>query len=593
MWYGTRRPMVTTAPALLVVLSVVGLAEGLPPAPRAVPAHAVDIGSSTQLFVDDLLVANSSGLTRTMHSPDCSRVAVTADAPWERNFTVGMIGTSVLMDDDGKLRVWYSLRNSTLGCRPANVPASKNDQPPCSAHDPPQPNYEASAGKIYIGYAESTDGGETFTKPLMHKYRVRGSTANNFVTVASPGSNGLAIFIDPAEPRGSPHRYRGVSANLAMASPDGLNWTTIGTYDPPTSIPGGPPGVNNGSGAFDTQGVIFFDPKCVCYSFYTRWDRFDRNHGGPAGSEGGRAVRRARSKDLQLHNSTVRGSTTRRVGSWANQSVVMGADALDTSTHPYGTMDGGPVDIYGTTPWYVDHGGGFGWYFMVAVRFWHWGRPGPDQPVTGTKDLVLAASRDGENFSFVEHAPWLSPGLDGSVGSRQLWLAPPGPVRVGNEELYFVTRSNVDEYSGLSIDPKSPHGEWEAEIAMGKLRVDGLVSLDAAYTSAEDAAVLMTKPFVFAGRRLLLNLDASGGGSLFIELYVGGTEATASGSAPPLLTSKYLVHNGADLEVEFLNGGGAGPGAVNTTAIASLAGTPIVLVMRMQDCRLYGLRFAS
>jgi hypothetical protein len=580
-------------PALLAMLSSVVLVGGSvshPPqasAPSAVPV-AANIGNSTQLFVDDFLVANSSGLTRSMHSPDCSRAVVTADAPWEHNFTVGMIGTSVLMDG-GKLRVWYSLRNSTLGCRPANIPASKNDQPPCSAHDPPQPNYEASAGKIYIGYAESTDGGKTFTKPLMHKYSVRGSTANNFVAIASPGSNGLAIFIDPAEPQGSPHRYRGVSANLAMTSPDGLNWTTIGTYDPPASIPGGPSGVNNGSGAFDTQGVMFFDPKCECYSFYTRWDRFDQNHGGPKGAEGGRAVRRARSTRLQVTNSTVRGSTVRHIGSWVNQSVVMGADALDTSTHTYGVMDGGPVDYYGATPWYVDHGEGFGWYFMAAVRFWHWGPPGPDQPVTGTKDLVLAASRDGENFSFVEHAPWLSPGLDGSVGSRQLWLAPPGPLRVGDEELYFVTKANVDEYSGLSIDPKSPHGEWEAEIAVGKLRLNGLVSLDAGYTSSANAAMLTTKPFIFAGRRLLLNLDASGGGSLFIQLHLAAEFPATPRSA--LLTSNYLVHNGVDLEVEFWNGGDA-PGAVNSTAIASLAGTPVVMVMRMQDCRLYGLRFA-
>ena len=251
-------------------------------------------------------------------------------------------------------------------------------------------------------------------------------------------------------------------------------------------------------------------------------------------------------------------------------------------------MDGGPVDYYGSTPWYVDHGEGYGWYFMAAVRFWHWGPPGPDQPVTGTKDIVLAASRDGENFTFVEHVPWLRPGLDGSAGSRQLWLAPPGPLRVGDEELYFVTRSNVDEYSHLSIDPTSPHGEWEAEVAMGKLRVDGLVSLDAGYTSVEDAATLTTKPFVFAGSRLLLNLDASGGGSLFIQLYLA--TATASGSA--LVSSNYLVHNGVDLEVAFWNGSGK-PGAVNTTAIASLAGMPVVMVMHMQDCKLYGLRFAD
>jgi hypothetical protein len=32
--------------------------------------------------------------------------------------------------------------------------------------------------------------GLTFQKPLQHKYSVRGSDANNFIAVASPGSNG-------------------------------------------------------------------------------------------------------------------------------------------------------------------------------------------------------------------------------------------------------------------------------------------------------------------------------------------------------------------------------------------------------------------
>ena len=107
--------------------------------------------------------------------------------------------------------------------------------------------------------------------------------------------------------------------------------------------------------------------------------------------------------------------------------------------------------------------------------------------------------------------------------------------------------------------------------------------------SSANAAMLTTKPFIFAGRRLLLNLDASGGGSLFIQLHFAAEFPATPRSA--LLTSNYLVHNGVDLEVEFWNGGDA-PGAVNSTAIASLAGTPVVMVMRMQDCRLYGLRFA-
>jgi hypothetical protein len=118
--------------------------------------------------------------------------------------------------------------------------------------------------------------------------------------------------------------------------------------------------LNNGKGDFDTVGFIFWDPPANCYSFYTRYNRFDQNWGGPPGAEGGRAVRRARSFRLGEMNGSV--------GEWTNQSVVMGADALDTSTHTYGIMDGGPVDYYGATVWYVDLGAGFGTYFMAAVR---------------------------------------------------------------------------------------------------------------------------------------------------------------------------------------------------------------------------------
>ena len=139
---------------LLLQLLLVPAAAPQPPQPSAQSA-AISIGNSTQLFVDDFLIQSKVNLTRSMHSPDLSRVAIAADAPWERNYTVGMIGTSVILDD-GKIRLWYSLRNNTLGCRPANVPRHQSDQPPCDAHVPPQPNYVAAAGNIYIGYAESS-----------------------------------------------------------------------------------------------------------------------------------------------------------------------------------------------------------------------------------------------------------------------------------------------------------------------------------------------------------------------------------------------------------------------------------------------------
>ena len=46
------------------------------------------------------------------------------------------------------------------------------------------------------------------------------------------------------------------------------------------------------------------------------------------------------------------------------------------------------------------------------------------------------------------------------------------------------------------VDPKTPSGLAEGDIAIGHLRLDGLFSLDAPYSSAADAAVVETKPFV-------------------------------------------------------------------------------------------------
>ena len=95
-------------------------------------------GNAPQLFVDDRLIAaaGSANLTRSTHSPDCSRVVVTADAEWEENMTVGVLGASVIRDG-GRLRLWYPLRNSTLGCRPAGVPVSVDDRPNCRPVQPP------------------------------------------------------------------------------------------------------------------------------------------------------------------------------------------------------------------------------------------------------------------------------------------------------------------------------------------------------------------------------------------------------------------------------------------------------------------------
>ena len=219
------------------------------------------------------------------------------------------------------------------------------------------------------------------------------------------------------------------------------------------------------------------------------------------------------------------------------------------------------------------------------TRFWHYDFA---QVSTGKYDIVLGVSRDGASFTLLDRTAWLRPTLAGSKGSRRLWLSPPGPVRLGDEELYVVTRANTAEYAGdVSIDPQSPTGQWESEIVVGRLRKSGLVSLDAPYTSMGEASILRTKPLVFRGKRLLVNLDPGGGGSLTVVV------RERSSTGPVLLTSVPLVHNGVDVPVLF---GAASPlmgGNATAEAIAPLAGAPVQLTMVLRDVRLYGFRFAA
>ena len=606
---------------------------------------ALDIASSTQLFVDDFLVAQRVNVTRTMHSPEASfRVAIRPDAAWEKGYAIGVIGTSVVhVDDQGTdaahaptgtqaqaqaptqatsqaptLRVYYTLRNATLGC-------GCGDQPPCSGHYPPQPNFEPSAGPMLTAVAESSDLGVTWTKPLLHRYSIGGSTANNILgeifqhsteayikrikgyaatTTKGTGNNGTkataratvrpntthidTVFVDPTVTEGSPRRYRGVSDNIPFWSADGLNWTMSPV---PWAMDATPLYIGDwGSGGFDTKPAVFWDPPCNCFSFYTR---FKNNvPPRPNTTQQMRMVRRGRSFSLDSNGGK---------GNWVNQSVVMRADAIDNHSHISWDADHIPaMDYYGATPWHVDtratgatphHGSAppsSSLYFMAAVRFWHWGpaqahEPGGSHNGPGTYDLALAFSRDGVTFEFLgDRRAWVGPGREGSVGSRRMWLAAPGAVQAGDDDLFFVTRTNAAEGTSLALDPLAI--KWDSDIAIGRLRRHGLVSLDAPYSRWVEAATVTTKPLIFQGRRLVLNLNSAGGGALTVQLRLAG-----DGQArPPRLQSVPLVTNSVRATVLW-NGDATTPG--NATAVAAFSGVPVVLTIRMQACQLYTLQF--
>ena len=269
-----------------------------------------DIGSSKQLFFDDRFIATSNGVELAMNPPyQAAEPVVTVDAPWEdpSNTSFGMY-SSVLGEDDGRIRLWYHVRRE-----------------------------EAESGlsldQACVGYAESTDGIH-FDKPELNLIDEGGSTANNIVLPSKLG--GSSVWIDPHAPPGE--RYKNQSKvynpDVAMqfhmhSSPDGIHWKFLRRIQ------------LEQRGGWDTQSIIFRDPAIGRYVLYTRrW--VAKRHTTAQGNENFRTVRRLESDDLI---------------NWDNQKTVMRPDEVDLATYetgaplnptapekPYGRV---PVDYYG------------------------------------------------------------------------------------------------------------------------------------------------------------------------------------------------------------------------------------------------------
>eukprot|EP01048_Picozoa_sp_COSAG05_P015956 COSAG05_NODE_1991_length_3734_cov_3.674828_1_plen_606_part_00 len=117
---------------------------------------------------------------------------------------------------------------------------------------------------------------------------------------------------------------------------------------------------------------------------------------------------------------------------WANQTIVLEADAHDNRSFPNlsppaNRGNGAVVDFYGAMVWPQDNGPeaqGGRLYFMLPERFWHHNLPcsGPrgSQCAPAVFDVPVLASRDGVNFSYVDEqrTPLVRPAPGGHWNSN-------------------------------------------------------------------------------------------------------------------------------------------------------------------------------
>lgn len=203
-------------------------------------ATPLDLGSRWELFVDEFLVAQKSGVALKLHDPIRREIVLTTDQPWEGP-TCAYFSA---IQDGGKVRLYY--RGSAGG----------------SDHSDAQ----------VTCLAESADGIH-FTRPKLGLIEASGTKGNNVIWRGVESHN-FSPFLD-TNPHAKPgERYKALGGVkqpgknwhqgetpgglYAFASADGIHWQKIKPEPVITK------------GAFDSQNLAFYDNLRNRYVSFSR-----------------------------------------------------------------------------------------------------------------------------------------------------------------------------------------------------------------------------------------------------------------------------------------------------------------------------------
>ena len=121
---------------------------------------------------------------------------------------------------------------------------------------------------------------------------------------------------------------------------------------------------------------------------------------------------------------------------------------------------------------------------------------------------------------------------------------------------------------------------FRSEIALGRLRLDGAVSMNGPYGRAGN---LTTKPLLFRGKKLFLNCDASGGGAIIAFIHSAQSGELLLGPSAP------VVHSSVRAEVQW----NRDLAHSRTLELLAGAGEPVVLTLSIEEAELYSFQFAG
>ena len=150
------------------------------------------------------------------------------------------------------------------------------------------------------------------------------------------------------------------------------------------------------------------------------------------------------------------------------------------------------------------------------------------------------------------------------------------PLVVGDEVWIYYDGHDGDHGSYWYKEPwGSDEPRRGGALGLGRLRLDGFVSLDA----GADGGTLTTKPLVVAGDALVVNTSTRGGLVKVEVLDLDGTPVTGFGSSECVPINTDSVRH-----VVRWNGG---------RSLGTLRDTPVSLRFHLRDAELYSFRFTA
>lgn len=476
--------------------------------------HAIPIGHRLELFVDEYLIEKMIGGAGLRLHHPTPREVALVT---DKPWEGNMCGYVTVFRDDEAYRMYYKAHHTILD-------EGKMEQHP-----------------LRIAYAESTDGLH-WQKPDLGLFAFDGSGKNNIVWEGEgeerKGIHGFAPFKD-LNPTCPPEtRYKAVGAArrsegglYAMVSPDGIHWSML-REDPILT-----------QGAFDSQNLAFWDPVRGEYRAYVRGFH-----------EGRRDILTATSDDFVHWTDPV----------WLEYPDAPEEQLYTNQITPYPRA---PHLFIGFPTRYIERP----WTESIDAlpELEHRRLRSSVSPRYGTAltEGLFMSSRDGRTFRRWGEA-FIRPGLR----PRDNWAYGDNYQNWGVVETASDIPGAPPELSFYVTE-----GYWRGESTTFRrytLRLDGFVSVQAPMRGGE----FITKPLVFDGARLALNLSTSAAGGVRVEIQDAGGQPIRGFALSDCVE---IIGDEMERVVRWKQG----------SEVRPLAGRPIRLRFVMRDADLYALRF--